>query len=229
MPSARGSRGDWLVKLPDTISTRDAMAIGTAGFTAMLSVLALEHGGVSPAGGDVLVTGASGGVGSIAIAILAKLGFSVQASTGKLEEADYLKGLGATQIVDRASLSSEGPSIGAERWAGAIDTVGGRTLVNILAQTRYGGVVTNCGFVGGMDLPASALPFILRGVTLAGIDSVKAPQAIREEAWRRLARDLDLEKLGATVTEVGLGDVLAVAAAMRAGKVRGRTLVDVGR
>lgn len=220
---------DWLVKLPATLSTRDAMAIGTAGFTAMLSVLALEHGGVSPGRGDILVTGASGGVGSIAVSLLAGLGYRVIASTGKPDEADYLRKLGAAEILDRALLSAEGKPIEPERWAGAVDSVGGRTLANVLAQTRYRGTVTTCGFVGGVDLPATVLPFILRGVTLAGIDSVNAPQPLRMEAWRRLAENLDLAKLETTVTEVGLADVFAVAAEMRQGKVKGRTLVDVNR
>nr|WP_259665445.1 MDR family oxidoreductase [Rhizobium bangladeshense] len=221
--------GDWLVKLPQSISTRDAMAIGTAGFTAMLSVLALEHGGISPARGDILVTGASGGVGSIAIALLSKLGYRVVASTGKPSEAPYLKGLGATSLIDRSTLSAGGPPISTERWAGAIDAVGGRSLANILAQTAYAGVVTTCGFVGGRDLPASVLPFILRGVTLAGIDSVYAPRAVRERAWQRLATDLDLGKLASTASEVGLADVPEVVSQMLAGHVRGRTLVDVSR
>lgn len=220
---------DWLVALPASISTRDAMAIGTAGFTAMLSVLALEHGGVSPACGDIVVTGASGGVGSIAISLLAGLGYRVIASTGKPDEADYLHNLGAADIVDRTLLSAEGKPIGPERWAGAVDSVGGRTLANVLAQTKYRGTVTTCGFVGGVELPATVLPFILRGVTLAGIDSVNAPHALRLEAWSRLAKDLDLAKLGTTITEVGLADVLGVAAQMRQGKVKGRTLVDVNR
>jgi acrylyl-CoA reductase (NADPH) len=222
-------KADWLVKLPDTISTRDAMAIGTAGFTAMLSVLALEHGGVTPQRGDILVTGASGGVGSVSIAILAKLGYRVIASTGKAAEADYLKGLGASELLDRETLSDDAAPMGAERWIGAIDTVGGKTLANVLSQTVYRGVVTTCGFVGGRDLPATVLPFILRGVTLAGIDSVNAPQSLREEAWKRLAQDLDLAKLGSMVSEVGLGEVVGVAAQMLHGKVRGRTLVDVNR
>ena len=220
---------DWLVKLPPSISTRHAMAIGTAGFTAMLSVLALEHGGISPDRGEILVTGASGGVGSIAIAILSKLGYGVGASTGKSSEGPYLKNLGATSLIDRATLFAEGPPISAERWAGAVDVVGGRALANILAQTTYGGVVTTCGFVGGRDLPASVLPFILRGVTLAGIDSVNAPRPVREQAWQRLATDLDLEKLASTVSEVGLGDVTKVVGEMLAGRIRGRTLVDVNR
>jgi acrylyl-CoA reductase (NADPH) len=221
--------GDWLVKLPDALGTRDAMAIGTAGFTAMLSVLALEHGGVTPERGDVLVTGASGGVGSIAVALLAGLGYRVIASTGKPDEADYLRSLGAADILDRALLSAEGKPMDAERWAGAIDSVGGRTLVNVLAQTKYRGTVTTCGFVGGVELPATVLPFILRGVTLAGIDSVNAPHALRADAWRRLAENLDLAKLGATVTEIGLADVFAVAANMRQGKAKGRMLVNVNR
>jgi acrylyl-CoA reductase (NADPH) len=221
--------GDWLVKLPETISARDAMAIGTAGFTAMLSVLALEHAGVSPDRGDILVTGASGGVGSIAITLLAALGYRVVASTGKPQEADYLRNLGAAEIIDRALLSVEGKPMGPERWAGAVDSVGGHTLANVLAQTKYRGAVTTCGFVGGVELPATVLPFILRGVTLAGIDSVNAPQALRIEAWRRLAENLALSKLATTVTEVGLADVFSAAAEMRQGKAKGRTLVDVNR
>ena len=221
--------GDWLEKLPSGLTTRDAMAIGTAGFTAMLSVMALEHEGVAPDQGDILVTGASGGVGSIAIALLSALGFRVIASTGKPEEAAYLHSLGATDIIDRATLSGEGKPVAAERWAGAIDSVGGRTLANVLAQTKYRGTVTTCGFVGGIELPATVLPFILRGVTLVGIDSVNAPKSLRTVAWQRLADTLDLQKLGSTVTEVGLDDVSAVAAAMRQGKVKGRTLVDVNR
>ncbi|MGO4194016.1 MDR family oxidoreductase [Rhizobium sp. YAF28] len=218
---------DWLIKLPASISTRDAMAIGTAGFTAMLSVLALEHGDVGPERGEVLVTGASGGVGSIAIAILSRLGYRVVASTGKRNETDYLQRLGAGEVIDRAMLAQEGAPIAAERWAGAVDAVGGRTLANVLAQTKYAGVVTNCGFVGGRDLPASVLPFILRGVALAGIDSVNAPMAIRQKAWARLATDLDLDKLASTITQVGLSDVPRIAAEMLEGRVRGRTLVDV--
>jgi acrylyl-CoA reductase (NADPH) len=218
---------DWLIKLPASISTRDAMAIGTAGFTAMLSVLALEHGDVGPERGEVLVTGASGGVGSIAIAILSRLGYRVVASTGKRNETDYLQRLGAGEVIDRAMLAQEGAPIAAERWAGAVDAVGGRTLANVLAQTKYAGVVTNCGFVGGRDLPASVLPFILRGVTLAGIDSVNAPMAIRQKAWARLATDLDLDKLASTITQASLSDVPRIASEMLEGRVRGRTLVDV--
>jgi acrylyl-CoA reductase (NADPH) len=220
---------EWLVKLAPSISNRDAMAVGTAGFTAMLSVLALEHGGIFPNRGDILVTGASGGVGSIAIALLSKLGYRVVASTGKASEEQYLHDLGAADVVDRNTLGVEGPPIAGERWAGAVDAVGGRSLANILAQTAYGGIVTTCGFVGGRDLPTSVLPFILRGVTLAGIDSVRAPRAVRERAWDRLARDLDLEKLASTVSVVGLSNVADVATNMLSGKIRGRTLIDVGR
>jgi acrylyl-CoA reductase (NADPH) len=222
-------RGDWLVTLPPSISTRDAMAIGTAGYTAMLCVLALERGGVDPARGDVLVTGASGGVGSIAIAILAKLGYRVLASTGRASEEAYLRDLGAAGIVDRNTLSEAGSPLGAARWAGAVDTVGSRTLANVLAQTAYGGTVAACGLAQGLDLPGSMLPFIGRAVTLAGVDSVNAPQALRERAWARLAADLDLGKLALATTEIGLADVPATACAILQGKVRGRTLVDVNR
>jgi acrylyl-CoA reductase (NADPH) len=222
-------RGDWLVTLPPSISTRDAMAIGTAGYTAMLCVLALERGGVDPARGDVLVTGASGGVGSIAIAILTKLGYRVLASTGRASEEAYLRDLGAAGIVDRNTLSEAGSPLGAARWAGAVDTVGSRTLANVLAQTAYGGTVAACGLAQGLDLPGSMLPFIGRAVTLAGVDSVNAPQALRERAWARLAADLDLGKLALATTEIGLADVPATARAILQGKVRGRTLVDVNR
>lgn len=220
-------KGEWLVKIPAPFSTKDAMAIGTAGYTAMLSVLALEHGGLTPGRGDILVTGANGGVGSIAIAILSGLGYRVVASTGRLEEADYLRSLGAAEIIDRRTLTEPAPPIAGERWAGAVDSVGSRTLANVLAQTQYRGVVTACGLAQGLDLPASVLPFILRNVTLAGIDSVNAPQEVRIEAWSRLARDLDLRKLARTTQVVGLAGVLAVAGRMFEGKVRGRTVVDV--
>ncbi|NVM77214.1 acrylyl-CoA reductase (NADPH) [Duganella sp. SG902] len=219
--------GDWLVKLPEVFSTKDAMAIGTAGYTAMLSVLALEHGGVHPEHGDILVTGANGGVGSIAIALLSRLGYRVVASTGRLAEADYLRSLGAAEIIDRAQLSESGPPIARERWAGVVDCVGSHTLANALAQTRYGGVVTACGLAQGTGLPASVLPFILRNVTLAGIDSVNAPQAMRIQAWARLARDLDLDKLASTTQLIGLSEVPAAAERLLAGQVRGRTIVDV--
>jgi acrylyl-CoA reductase (NADPH) len=220
---------DWLIPLPQAFTTRQAMAIGTAGYTAMLCVLALEHGGLTPDSGDILVTGANGGVGSVAIALLSGLGYRVLASTGRREEADYLKSLGAAEIIDRAELSEPGKPIGKERWAGAVDSVGSHTLANVLAQTKYRGVVAACGLAQGMDLPGSVAPFILRNVTLAGIDSVNAPREVRLEAWARLARDLDVDKLEATVVEIGLSDVPGVAADILAGKVRGRTVVDVGR
>ncbi|RJF88617.1 oxidoreductase [Oleomonas cavernae] len=219
--------GEWLVKLPQTFSTKDAMAIGTAGYTAMLSVLALENGGVTPERGDILVTGANGGVGSIAIVILSGLGYRVVASTGRPEEADYLRDLGAAEIIDRRVLSTPGAPIASEKWAGAIDSVGSHTLANVLAQTQYRGVVAACGLAQGMDLPGSVLPFILRNVTLAGIDSVNAPQVTRLQAWSRLARDLDLRKLGRTTQMVGLAEVPAVAGRILEGKIQGRTVVGV--
>jgi acrylyl-CoA reductase (NADPH) len=218
---------NWLVTVPEAFTTRDAMAIGTAGFTAMLSVLALERGGLSPELGDILVTGANGGVGSIAIALLSKLGYRVIASTGRAAEADYLRSLGATQIIDRAELSEPGRPIATERWAGAVDAVGSHTLANVLAQTRYGGVVTACGLAQGMDLPASMAPFILRSVTLAGIDSVNAPLPLRLTAWERLARDLDIAKLASVTQEVELAEVPGQIEQLLAGKVRGRIVVKV--
>jgi acrylyl-CoA reductase (NADPH) len=218
---------DWLIPVPDAFSTREAMAIGTAGYTAMLCVLALEHGGLTPASGDVLVTGANGGVGSIAIALLSKLGYRVIASTGRASEADYLTSLGAAEIIDRAALSEPGRPLGAERWAGVVDSVGSHTLANALAQTRYGGVVAACGLAQGMDLPASVAPFILRGVTLAGIDSVNAPRAIRLDAWSRLARDLDPAKLASATREVALADVPETVGLLLDGKVQGRTVVRI--
>ena len=219
--------GDWLVKVPDTFSTKDAMAIGTAGYTAMLCVLALEHGGLTPQRGDVLVTGANGGVGSIAIALLSGLGYRVVASTGRPDEGEYLRSLGAADIIDRKTLSEPGGPIAAERWAGAVDSVGSVTLANVLATTRYRGVVAACGLAQGMDLPASVLPFILRNVTLAGIDSVNAPQELRIQAWSRLARDLDLSKLSRTTHMIGLAELPAIASRMLEGRVQGRTVVDV--
>jgi acrylyl-CoA reductase (NADPH) len=219
--------GDWLVKIPKPLSTWDAMALGTAGYTAMLSVLALEHGGITPDRGDVLVTGASGGVGSIAVALLSDLGYRVVASTGRLEESDYLRELGAVEVIDRGTISETGHPIGAERWAAAVDSVGSRTLANVLTQIKYRGVVTACGLAQGYDLPATVLPFLLRNVTLAGIDSVNAPQAVRVEAWSRLARDLDLKKLTQASEVVGLSEVPNVAKRIIEGKVRGRTVVDV--
>jgi acrylyl-CoA reductase (NADPH) len=219
--------GDWLVKIPEPLSTWDAMAIGTAGYTAMLSVLALEHGGITPDRGDILVTGANGGVGSIAIALLSDLGYRVVASTGRLDDADYLRELGAADVIDRRTLSEPGKPVASERWAGAVDSVGSHTLANVLAQTQYRGVVTACGLAQGLDLPATVLPFILRNVTLAGIDSVNAPQNVRIEAWSRLARDLDLKKLARTTRVVGLAEVPDVARRILEGKVQGRTVVDV--
>jgi len=220
--------GDWLVKLPAGLTTRQAAAIGTAGFAAMLCVLALERGGVR--GGDVLVTGAAGGVGSVAIAILSKLGYRVLASTGRAAEEAYLRQLGAAEVIDRATLS--GPAqrpLSAERWHGAVDTVGSHTLVNVLAQTRYGGTVAACGLAQGMDLPGSMAPFILRGVTLAGIDTVNAPRQVREDAWARLAADLDPALLDGMTTTVGLAEAAGRAVQVLKGAVRGRTLVDVNR
>lgn len=219
--------GDWLVKVPDAFSTREAMAIGTAGYTAMLSVLALEHGGLTPDDGDILVTGANGGAGSVAIALLSNLGYRVIASTGRMEEADYLRALGAAEIIDRHTLSEAGAPIAKERWAGAIDSVGSHTLANVLAQTRYRGVVAAFGLAQGADLPASVLPFILRNVTLAGIDSVNAPQPVRLQAWSRLASDLDPGKLARSTRVIGLAEVAAIASQVLAGQVQGRTVVDV--
>ncbi len=221
-------KGDWLVRLPDAISTRHAMAIGTAGYTAMLSIMALEHEGVTPDKGDIVVTGAAGGVGGVAIALLSKLGYRVVASTGRKEaESDYLSGLGAAEIIDRAELSAPGRPMARERWAGGVDAVGSHTLANVLAQIRYGGAVAACGLAQGLDLPGSVAPFILRGVTLAGIDSVMCPTPKRTQAWARLARDLDLGRLDAMTERAVLGDVPALGAAILDGKVRGRVVVDV--
>jgi len=221
-------KGDWLIKPPAGISNARAMAIGTAGYTAMLAILALERLGVTPAKGDVLVTGAAGGVGSVAIALLAKLGYRVVASSGRREtQGAYLAALGAGEVIDRADLAAPGRPLARERWAGAIDTVGSHTLANVLAQTRYGGAVAACGLAQGMDLVTSVAPFILRGVTLAGIDSVMRPRPDREEAWDRLARDLDLAKLDAMTVKVGLGEVPDFGAAIIEGQVRGRIVVDV--
>ena len=222
-------KSDWLLTLPPAISPRRAMAIGTAGFTAMLCLLALEEGGVAPGSGEILVTGASGGVGSIAVTLLARLGYDVAASTGKTSEADWLKQLGARSVIDRATLSTPGKPLQKERWAGVVDVVGSHTLANACAQTRYGGVVAACGLAQGMDLPASVAPFILRGVRLQGVDSVMAPRALRERAWSRLATDLDLGKLDALSREVSLDEALGVTAELLAGRVRGRVVVDVNR
>lgn len=222
-------KGDWLVALPDGFSTRDAMAIGTAGYTAMLSVLALERAGLTPDDGEVLVTGASGGVGSVAIALLGKLGYRVVASTGKTAEADFLKALGATDVIDRNTLSSPGKPLQKERFAAVVDSVGSHTLVNACAQVRYGGLVSACGLAQGMDFPANMAPFILRGVTLLGIDSVMAPMARREQAWQRLAQDLAPDRLEALTSEIGLGEAIEVGKRIMEGGVRGRVVVDVNR
>lgn len=220
-------RGEWLVPLPAGLTTRQAMAIGTAGYTAMLCVLALERHGVTPSQGEILVTGASGGVGSVAIALLAGRGYTVVASTGRLDEAPYLKSLGAAELMDRAQLAAPGKPLGKERWAGAVDSVGSHTLANVCATTRYRGVVAACGLAQGMDFPATVAPFILRGVTLVGVDSVMAPKAERLQAWSRLATDLDPARLEAMSRQIGLADAIAAAADILAGRVRGRVVVDV--
>jgi acrylyl-CoA reductase (NADPH) len=221
------AQAEWLVPLPDAISPARAMAIGTAGYTAMLCVMALEEHGVRPDAGPVLVTGAAGGVGSVAVSLLAGLGFEVTASTGRLAESGYLHDLGASEVIDRAELSEPGRPFGRERWVGAVDAVGSTTLANVLATTSYGGTVAACGLAQGPDLPATVLPFILRGVTLAGIDSVHCPRPKRLEAWRRLAVDLDLDALDAMTSRVGLADVLDLAPRQLAGEVRGRTVIDL--
>jgi acrylyl-CoA reductase (NADPH) len=221
-------KGDWLVRLPQSMSTRQAMAIGTAGYTAMLAVMALERAGVAPARGAVIVTGAAGGVGSVATALLAKLGYTVIASTGRPAEAGYLKGLGATEVIERKELTGPVRPLSKERWAGGIDAVGSTTLANVLSMTRYGGAVAACGLAGGMDLPTSVAPFILRGVSLIGIDSVMCPLAMRQQAWGRLETDLDQAKIAAMTAEIGLGEVIDAGARVVAGEVRGRIVVKVG-
>ncbi|WP_395691615.1 MDR family oxidoreductase [Piscinibacter sp.] len=221
-------KGDWLVPLPAAFTTRQAMAIGTAGYTAMLCVLALERHGLKTGDGEVLVTGATGGVGSVATALLAKLGHRVIAATGKAAEADYLRSLGAADVIDRAELAAPGKPLQKERWAAVVDAVGSHTLANACAQTRYGGVVAACGLAQGADLPATVMPFILRGVTLAGVDSVMAPQPLRREAWQRLARDLDPKRLETITTEVPLAQAIARAQDLMAGKLRGRVVVTIG-
>lgn len=220
-------KAEWLVPLPPAFTAAQAMAIGTAGYTAMLCVLALEHNGVTPERGPVLVTGAAGGVGSVAIALLSKLGYRVIASTGRAEEKPYLTALGADEIIPRAELSGEPRAIGKERWAGVVDSVGSKTLANALAMTQYGGCVAACGLAAGMDLPGSVAPFILRSVTLAGIDSVQAPRAKRLVAWERLARDLDTAKLDAMTTTISLAEAAGMGPEILQGKVRGRIVVDV--
>ncbi len=220
-------QGDWLVKLPIAFSTRQAMAIGTAGYTAMLCVLALERHGLKPGDGEVLVTGATGGVGSVAVALLGKLGYRIVAATGKTSEEAYLKQLGAAAVMDRAELSAPGKPMQKERWAAVVDAVGSHTLANACAQVRYGGVVAACGLAQGADFPATVMPFILRGVTLAGIDSVMAPLARRQQAWDRLATDLDPSRLEAMIEEVPLARAAEKAADLMAGKVRGRVVVKI--
>ncbi len=221
-------KGDWLVPLPAAFTTRQAMAIGTAGYTAMLCVLALERHGLKTGDGEVLVTGATGGVGSVATALLAKLGHRVIAATGKAAETDYLRSLGAADVIDRAELAAPGKPLQKERWAAVVDAVGSHTLANACAQTRYGGVVAACGLAQGADLPATVMPFILRGVTLAGVDSVMAPLALRKQAWDRLARDLDPKRLETISTEVPLAQAIARAQDLMAGKLRGRVVVSIG-
>lgn len=222
-------KGDWLVPLPAAFSERQAMAIGTAGYTAALCVEALVRAGLAPDQGEVLVTGATGGVGSVAVALLKRAGFTVVGSTGKAGEADYLKQIGADGVIDRAELSEPGRPLARERWAGVVDSVGSHTLANACAATRYGGAVAACGLAQGADFPATVMPFILRGVRLLGVDSVMAPRAARLAAWERLARDLDPALLEVIGAEIGLGEAIAAAADLLAGKVRGRVVVDVNR
>jgi acrylyl-CoA reductase (NADPH) len=219
--------GDWLVKKPAAFTAAETMAIGTAGYTAMLCVLALERHGLTPAGGPVVVTGAAGGVGSVAVGLLAKLGYHVIASTGRVSEAAYLRGLGAAEVIDRAELGGPAKPLGKERWAGGIDVAGSHTLANVLSMTRYGGTVAACGLAQGMDLATSVAPFILRGVTLAGIDSVMAPKPMRVEAWERLARDFDRGKLKAMTETRPIRDAVALAPQVLAGKVRGRIVLEL--
>jgi len=221
-------KGDWLVRLPDGMTTRDAMAVGTAGYTAMLSVLALEKHGLKPADGPIVVTGAAGGVGSVAIAVLSKLGYQVIASTGRTSEEGYLKGLGASEIIDRNELSGPAKPLAKERWAGGIDSVGSTTLANLLSMTKYRGAIAACGLAAGMDLPSSVAPFILRGVCLLGIDSVMCPIELRRQAWARLAADLDHTKLAEITQEIPLDQVIDAGAKVLAGQVRGRIVVKIG-
>lgn len=222
-------KGDWLVRLPPAFSTRQAASIGTAGYTAMLCVLALEHHGLRPGDGEILVTGAAGGVGSIAVSLLGKLGYAVVAATGRPAEAAYLKALGAATVIDRAELSGPGKPLGKERWAGVVDSVGSHTLANACASTRADGAVAACGLAQGMDFPATVAPFILRGITLYGVNSVTMPRPRREVAWQRLARDLSPAALDQVTREIGLGEAIPAAAELLAGRVRGRLVVDVNR
>jgi len=220
-------KSEWLIPLPESLSAKQAMAIGTAGYTAMLCVLALEKQGITPEKGDILVTGANGGVGSFAIAILAKLGYRVVASTGRLDESDYLTKLGASDVIDRNTLSEPGRPLGKERWAAAIDSVGGHTLANVCAGIKYGGVVAACGLAQSMEFPATVAPFILRGVTLAGIDSVMRPLEDRIEAWSRLANIIEPDMLDAVAADIGLNEVVETASKLLEGKVRGRVVVTL--
>src|SRR5580704_4033377 len=220
-------KGDWLVRLPEGMTSRGAMAIGTAGFTAMLAVLALEKHGLTPKHGPIVVTGAAGGVGSVAIAVLSKLGYSVIASTGRLSEAPYLKALGAAEVIDRNELSGPAKPLAKERWAGGVDSVGSTTLANLLSMTKYGGAIAACGLAAGMDLPSSVAPFILRGVCLLGIDSVMCPLELRKIAWTRLATDLDRAKLTEITHEIGLDEVIGAGARILSGQVRGRIVVKI--
>jgi acrylyl-CoA reductase (NADPH) len=221
-------KGDWLVPLPASMSTRDAMAIGTAGYTAMLAVMALERHGLTPQRGPAIVTGAAGGVGSVAVALLAKLGWQVTASTGRMQEADYLKALGATEIVERKELSGPVKPLAKERWAAGIDSVGSTTLANVLSMTRSEGAIAACGLAGGMDLPTTVAPFILRGVSLLGINSVTCPAEHRREAWKRLESDLDRQKLAAMTSEIALADIIPAGQRIVEGQVRGRLAVKIG-
>lgn len=220
-------KGDWLVRLPDGMSGRDAMAIGTAGLTAMLSVLALEKYGLAPKDGAMIVTGAAGGVGSVAISLLSKLGYHVIASTGRSSEADYLRGLGAAEIIDRNELSGPAKPLAKERWAGGVDSVGSTTLANVLSMTKYHGAIAACGLAAGMDLPSSVAPFILRGVCLLGIDSVMCPLPLRKLAWARLAKDLDRSKLSEITHEIGIDQVIETGPKILAGQIRGRLVVKI--
>jgi acrylyl-CoA reductase (NADPH) len=220
-------KGDWLVKMPDGMTAAHAMAVGTAGYTSMLCVMALEDAGITPDSGEILVTGAAGGVGSVAIAILSKLGYSVTASTGRTSEEAFLKGLGASSIIDREEFNTPPKPLAKSRWAGCVDAVGSTTLANVLSQMNYGGAVAACGLAQGMDLPASVAPFILRSVKLLGVDSVMCPKPRRERAWARLAKDLDMAKLDSLTSHIKLDDVIAAGADIMSGKVRGRIVVDI--
>lgn len=221
--------GDWLVPLPETFTSKQAMSIGTAGYTAMLCIMALEHQGVTPERGEILVTGATGGVGSVAVALLAKLGYQVVAMTGRPEETEYVISLGATEVMPRSEYAEPGRPMAKERWAGVVDVVGSHVLANACAATKYGGTVAACGLAGGFDLKTTVMPFILRGVTLAGVDSVMCPREKRLEAWRRLEQDLDLSKLDDIAHEIGLSGAIETAGKLLEGKVRGRVIVDVNR